>query len=441
MPRMAAARFLLALAALAATTAPALAAGGQGAPAPRARPASTPPQLGVNISNIDAESLGGADAEIAAAAALHARVVRTELQWSVMEPKAAGVNDPRVLAFGDRLMADASARGIRVILLLDSAPCWESSAPPAVLAGCETRSSRANGYPPKDPADFAAFAAFLAARWHSALAAIEVWNEPDHVNEHFFAGPEKARRYAELVRAAYPAIKGADPSVAVLAGSLVGFNGVFLQALYAHGMKGYYDGLAIHFYTLTLDGVRSIRAVQLANGDNTPLWLDEFGWSSCWPKQRVQDEQTCVTESVQAKNLRDVMRSLARTSYVAAEVSYKLRDSRDEQFGVMADGGHHKPAFRTLSSAFSAPFGPITRTSLKLHVRAGAIIATGSGPVGDLMDLEASTKGGLLYRATFVLDRFDRFSLRLPGALGRHGVLVRVWQLWAGRGAGAHARI
>ena len=55
-----------------------------------------------------------------------------------------------------------------------------------------------------------------------------------------------------MLRAAYPAIKQANPSVPVLAGSLVGSNGVFLRALYAAGIKGYYDGLAVHFYNLTL---------------------------------------------------------------------------------------------------------------------------------------------------------------------------------------------
>ncbi len=90
-----------------------------------------------------------------------------------------------------------------------------------------------------------------------------------------------------MLRAAYPAIKRANPGVAVLAGSLVGSNGVFLRALYAAGIKGYYDGLAVHFYTLTLGSLRAIHEVQLAGGDHTPLWLDEFGWSSCWPHQKV----------------------------------------------------------------------------------------------------------------------------------------------------------
>ena len=70
----------------------------------------------------------------------------------------------------------------------------------------------------------------------------------------------------------------------MLAGSLVGSNGLFLRALYAAGIKGYYDGLSVHFYNLTLASLRAIHEMQLANGDSKPLWLDEFGWSSCWPR-------------------------------------------------------------------------------------------------------------------------------------------------------------
>ena len=86
----------------------------------------------------------------------------------------------------------------------------------------------------------------------------------------------------------------------MLAGSLVGANGVFLKALYAAGIKGYYDGLAVHYYTLTLASLRSIHEVQVANGDTKPLWLNEFGWSSCWPRYRIQQEQACVTPQTQA---------------------------------------------------------------------------------------------------------------------------------------------
>jgi Cellulase (glycosyl hydrolase family 5) len=439
-PRMAAVRLLALVLALAGALAvfASASADARHAKAPRATPKS--PMLGVNISDADGDVPAAAAADINAAASLHATIVRTEVPWSVLQPTGPGSYETKALTSLDGLIADASAKKIRVILLVDSSPCWETTAPAALLAGCTAKNSPANGYPPKSTADYAAFVAFLAARYGTSLAAIEIWNEPDHVNEHYFAGPEKARHYAELLRAAYPAIKKAGPTVSVIAGSLVGSNGVFLDALYAQGIKGYYDGLAVHYYGLTLASLRAIRKVQLANGDKTPLWLDEFGWSSCYP-HALEAEQPCVTESIQGTNLRDAVRSISHASYVAAAVTYRLRDSADGHFGVLTAAGAQKPSFAGLASAFASPFGPVSKPKLKLRKHSGHVIASGSGPVGDIMELEASGKAGLHYVATFVLDRFNKYKLTLPGAIGTHSVHARVYQLWAGKHSAATASI
>jgi hypothetical protein len=362
-------------------------------------------------------------------------VVRSEVPWSALEPFGPNRFDQGSLAFMDRLMGDATADGIRVILLVDSTPCWASSAPKSLLRKCAPlRSGKASAWPPSDPAAYASFVAFLAKRYGTGLAAIEVWNEPDQANEDYFAGPHKAQRYAVILRAAYTAIKQANPLVPVLGGSLVGSNGVFLRALYAAGIKGYYDGLAVHFYNLTLASVRSIHEVQLANGDATPLWLDEFGWSSCWPRQKIQEEQACVTAQTQAANLADVFHSLARTPYIAAEVPFKLQDSPGEDFGVLTTRNARKPAFAALSRVLASPFGNADPVTVSLSRRGGRVVARGSGPVGDFMQLEAFQGTLLRYRVLFTLDRFNRYSITLPGVLGSSGLRVRVFQYWTGVG-------
>jgi hypothetical protein len=401
----------------------------------RARRSSVAPLGGVNIGLSYGESAAEVDQMIALARAVHSRVVRMELAWSGFEPLGPSRIDPRSLAFTDRVMADAAAAGITVIATVRSTPCWASSAPAAVMKLCSaTRLSEANAWPPREPSSYGAFVAYLAQRYGPRLAAIEVWNEPDQVNELYLAGRNKAVHYAALLRAAYPAIKRADPSVRVLAGSLVGSNGVFLRALYAAGIRGYYDGLAVHYYSLTLASVRSIRQVQLANGDTAPLWLDEFGWSSCWPRHRIQEEQACVTAQVQATNIVNTVRSLARTPYIAAEVLFQLRDSGAEDFGVVSGQGARKPAFRALAGAFASPFGRVGSVSLSLRRRRGHALATGSGPVGDFMALEVRRGGVLRYTATFLLDRFNRYSISLPRALGTSGLVVRAYRFWAGSG-------
>jgi len=413
----------------------ALLAPGAGARSHRgARASLNAPLGGLNVVGLGFDSSPGeADRSIAVARSVGARVVRVEIPWAALEPREGQGLDPRALAYTDRLMSDAEAAGIKVIMTVERTPCWASSAPPAILRRCRPGvASQANAYPPVSTAPYVAIVSYLARRYGSGLAALEVWSEPDQVNEAYFAGPDKVARYAALLRAAYPAIKQADPSLTVLGGSLTGSNGKFLKALYAAGIKGYYDGLSVHYYNLTLASVRSIREVQLANGDDKPIWLDEFGWTSCWPRHRTQQEQGCVTPATQALNVTNTFRALARVPYIAAAVVYKLQDSASEDFGVLSERGLRKPAFAGLARALASPFGPISPVSLRLHRSGSHVVASGSAPVGDFMQLEVFAGATLRYRALFTLDRFNHFTLALPAALGTSGLRVRVFQYWLG---------
>lgn len=407
-----------------------------------ARRGHQPPLGGINLSGIGT-SLSTIDAQMAAAHRLHAKLVREELPWADFEPSSPGQLDPAMVAAADRLMADAARYKIKVIALVDRTPCWASSAPPELLQRCGQGESigGAHAWPPRHASSFASFAAWLAGRYGEDLAAIEVWNEPDQINQAYFAGPNKPQRYAKLLRTAYTAIKRADPHVKVLAGSLVGSSGAFMNLLYKAGIKGYYDGVAVHFYTLGLGSLRAFRENQLRHHDHTPLWLDEFGWSTCWPHEKVQAEQGCVTAKTQAQNITNTFKELAHTSWVAAETPYELQDSPEEDFGVLRRSGKRKPSFFALAKAILDPFGRPSPIHVKLRSEHGHVVASGSGPVGDYMKLEAFEAGRLRYRATFTLNRFNRFSLRLPKALGTQSLMVRVWQYWQGRRHGAQKSI
>jgi hypothetical protein len=382
-------------------------------------------------------ALSEADHAVAEARALHVKLIRTDVQWALFQPTGPESTDPQILAFTDRLVSDASASGIRVIMTVEGSPCWASSAPASVLASCNpSQLSAANTWPPSNPSTYATFSAFLAQRYGTQLAALEVWNEPDQSNELYFAGPNKAVRYAAVLRAAYTAIKQANPNVPVLGGSLVGSNGAFLRALYAAGIKGYYNGLSVHFYNLTLASLRSIHETQIANGDHTPLWLAEFGWASCWPHQRIQEEQGCVTAKTQASNLTNSLREMARMPYVTAAVAFKLQDNNGEDFGMLSASGAHKPSFGAIVRALTAPFGPVSPVTVKLRAASHRVTVSGSGPVGDFMVLEAFNGSRLRYSSIFTLNRFNRYSIALPSVLGTSGLRVRVYQYLSGK---AHA--
>jgi polysaccharide biosynthesis protein PslG len=410
---------------------------------PSAHPASVAPMGGVNVEGLGLDSTPAeADRTMAGAHAVGAKLVRTEVVWSLLEPQGPTHMNLHALAYVDRLVSDAEKYGIRVIMTVDYTPCWASSAPATMRRGCSPwRTSEANRWPPAHPADYAAVAAFLAQRYASNLAAIEVWNEPDQANEDYFAGPHKAARYGAILRAAYPAVKQVAPNVTVLAGSLVGYDGVFLRSLYAAGIKGYYDGIAVHFYSLTLASLRSFRSVELANGDRTPLWLDEFGWSSCYPRMRIQDEQACVTSQVQARNITSLYRELNGTSYVAAMTLYELKDGSNSNFGVLSARNTRKPSFGALAGVFASPVGPPPAVTLSLRREGANVLASGTGPVGDFMQMEVHRGATLRFKATFTLNRFDGYKIKLPAALGTSSLRVRVYQEWLGPSRGAQKSV
>jgi hypothetical protein len=404
---------------------------------------STPPLGGVNVADLSFEaSTASVNQQIAWAQALHARLIRVAIPWSTLEPSQQGQIDPQALAFTDYFVNRAAAAGIKVVALVMSTPCWDSSAPAAVLDRCVPgETDGASAWPPVNPSAYGSFVAFLAARYGSKLAAIEVWNEPDQANQDYLAGPDKAKHYVAILRAAYPAIKRADPRMTVLGGSIVGSSGAFLRELYAAGMKGYYDGLSVHFYNLVLASLRNIHEIQLANGDSKPVWLNEFGWSSCWPRQRVQQEQGCVTPQAQAADLANTFRSLARTPWVKAEIVYEQQGSLGEDFGVLSETGARKPSFAALHSVLISPFGQPSPVTVHLSQRGGRVLANGTGPVGDYMQLEAFRDGRALYRTQFTLDRFNRYSLKLPKVLGTRNLQVSVFQYWMGTSKDASASI
>lgn len=402
-----------------------------------AAPAAAVPRPGLNVA-LGPEILPTSiDASLDMARALHVKLVRVEVLWSALEPEQAGKQDKAYLAKVAQMLDGARTRGLRVVLVVEGTPCWATTAPDDLRAQCTgpTPDQRAFAYPPADAADFGRVVGFLAGRYEHDLAAIEVWNEPDHASEDYLKGDDKPHEYALLLKAAYPEAKRAAPDVPVLAGSLVGANGSFLRALYREGIKGNYDGLAVHYYDLVLASLRSIRAVQRAAGDDTPVWLTEFGWTSCSPARATEGGHACVTRSLQGADLADVFRGLRATPWVRAAVVYALQDSTGSHFGLVDARAHRKPAFSLLAGLLSRPIGPPRRVTLHLAHRGGRVRATGTGPAGDNYELDAYRGGRLRYKAILRLSRDNRYALTLPAALGASGLRVRVYQYWTKRSA------
>jgi hypothetical protein len=376
------------------------------------------------------------DKALDVAKAAHAKVIRVEALWSRLEPVAAGQRDARELAAIDRVVAGAAQRGMKTLLMVDGTPCWASSyADKGDCAGGAAATVKATRHPPAEASSYVAIATFLAQRYAADLAAFEVWNEPDQANELYWAGPNKVQRYVALAKAVYPALKRVAPKVPVLAGSFVGANGKWLQALYDQGVKGSYDALSVHFYDVPLSALDTTRAVQRKNHDRKPLWLAEFGFTSCYSKggPAFKIDHACNTRAGQAHNLVDTLREIQKVSWVKAAIVYMINDQSDAyQFGLLTARGAKKPAYAAVRDVFAGKRRAVTRPTMRLTARSGRVTVKGSATQTEFFTLRVWLHGRLAYRASLRTDRFGTYKVTLPKAFGTSGLRARLSGGWTG---------
>ena len=207
----------------------------------------------------------------------------------------------------DRIVDSASAAGIRLLFSVVKAPPW------ARPAGDTDQG------PPQDPNTYGEFLRAMATRYKGRVKGYEIWNEQNLYYEWGGLGNKlSARKYVELLKVAYQAIKSADPSATVISGALTptGYNDgniaiddrVYLEQMYQAGLKNYCDAVGAHpsgynnppgaqwetysdptasfnakghpswFFRGTLESYRNI---MLKYGDSSKrIWVTEFGWAS-----------------------------------------------------------------------------------------------------------------------------------------------------------------
>ncbi|QEM45265.1 Ig-like domain-containing protein [Mycolicibacterium grossiae] len=274
--------------------------------------------------------------------------LRVLVPWAAVQP-LQGWNDWSAV---DRVITSAAARNIKVLGVLNSTPTWAAVDNTWPLAGM-----------PKDNAQFAAFAGAAAARYKGKVTAWEVWNEPNGFN--FWQPGPNAAQYTELLKAAYPAIKAADPDAVVVAasvGSVIDWGNLlvnpvrFVSEMYAAGAAGYFDALSFHPYQYTtpftqggylyespLNQVNRIYALMVANGDgHKKIWATEYGQ----PSSQASDEN-------QAAYLGDFLRGWRTLSFAGPAFIHTLVDRADGDpvegsFGLFHPDWTPKPSASTV---------------------------------------------------------------------------------------------
>jgi len=274
--------------------------------------------------------------------------VRMTLNWSDAEPKQGEYN-PWWLAQYDNAVNLAQEAGQKIIFVVGSSPSWASGS-----SNTET--------PPANPADYATFIHAMAARYAGRVSAWEVWNE-ENTTRFWSTGPS-AVQYTALLKAAYPAVKSADPNALVLFGGTSGNDYNFISEAYAAGAKGSFDVMAVHPYSCHAPGTivresngnivagaflgyRTVHSVMVANGDEKPIWFTEIGWSSS------TGGSCSFGEATQAAYLTEAYKLTDQTPYVQVMCWYNLRNdywahdenSVETQYGLLNTNFTPKLAF------------------------------------------------------------------------------------------------
>jgi hypothetical protein len=193
--------------------------------------------------------------------AVGAPILRDSLPWAEGEKTRGNytLNSPAAQA-----LAAACAAGQR--LLLTAAPVS-----PLYDGGQWVSSAAGN-------AAFAGYLAALADRFGTCLAGVEVGNELNGPGTLVYpAGTDKAAAYVRTLKALRARIGG---RTAILGGSTNVIGTGFLKTLFAAGMLGQVDAVAVHPYRSRAEGLdielAALNGAMGAAGRRVPIWASEF---------------------------------------------------------------------------------------------------------------------------------------------------------------------
>jgi hypothetical protein len=314
--------------------------------------------FGDSLAALTPSALGRALDDVVA---LHMTWIRVDMSWARLQPHSATGFEWTAT---DAIVGAARHRHLHVLGLLGYTPAW------ARASGC-----RSFVCPPRSPAAFAQYAAAVAARYRgSAVAAYQVWNEPNIAQ--FWASPDP-EAYGLLLADTTAALRRADPRALIVFGGLAVTGttgsavaaGTFLTRSCA-ARPCRVDAVGYDPYTypaLPSSATRppngwqqmsELRAAMAAAGlAAVPIWVTQFGAPTDYPGG---SDPRLVSDTQQARILLDGLRLAAPASsgigalFVNTWRDSATRGSREDHFGIENADGTRKPAFAALARALAS---------------------------------------------------------------------------------------
>lgn len=263
--------------------------------------------------------------------------------------------------------------------------------------------SKGDWYVPADPTEYANFVRDTVNRYKADVHYWEIWNEPN-LNE-FWAPTANPAGYAKLLRAAYLAVKQADPTAKVVFGGICRNHYGYLNSVYtalnaypdAAANNNFFDILAVHPYAddrapestdpaqiwggadRNFSGLPKMKQAMVAQGDiDKHIIVTEFGWvvtDISWTKG--------VGTALQADYLKRAYAMAQDWPWLDAMMWYGFKNWNNEEapYSIVNTDLSPRPAYNAMKEAAA---GGVTVTD------PGTGGTTGGGTTGET----TATAGG-----------------------------------------------
>lgn len=316
--------------------------------------------------------------------------VRVDFSWSVIQPDDSWHYDYQ---FHDKVVAAAAKASIRILAVVAYTPAWARDSrctekTPAIerqLQKCK----------PQDAGEFAHFSKEVAERYRSAIAAWEVWNEPNlvgywrQVNDAGNIAVDPVT-YANLVNLTADAIHQVLPEATIITGGLAPLfepsaakgmrQSDFLRDMLPRLDSGGANAIGVHpyswpalpakaadwnaFYTVDNGNAkRNLRSIVASAGrQELAFWATEYGAPTVGKitvaARKHGKRPDHVTEQTQAKIMRqgiELWRNKPNSGplFVHSDSDNYLPKKRHQDgFGLRRRDGSPKPAYTLLRSTF-----------------------------------------------------------------------------------------
>lgn len=192
--------------------------------------------------------------------------IRDEHYWAQVEQKKGEYSFPKR---SNIYMAEAARLGLDPLIPMTfENPLYDEGQTP---------------YTPQGDDAYGRYGVAIARQYGKQVKWLEVWNE---YNGSWCKGPaatDRPKYYTQMLQHAYERIKEARPDVQVLGCAAVIIPMPYLEAIFQHGGLKYMDGVVIHPYRGTPEGVdEEIAALHALirkynNGRDKPVWPTEIG--------------------------------------------------------------------------------------------------------------------------------------------------------------------